>query len=112
MGPSARGLAPPHLEMSASLRTPVALALMLCLHANGWADDKTVPGCCDQSSMECRTGQSVGDKGTCTGSDVCVQIADKCKKKHPGVLCSCGAKQSNLGVSSTSLVFDKKTRNR
>jgi len=86
------------------LLLPVAFAQM------GWADETTAAKCCDQSSTECRTGQSVGDKGSCTGSQVCVQIADKCKKKHPGVFCSCGTKESNLGVSATTLTFDKKSR--
>jgi hypothetical protein len=39
-----------------------------------------------------------------------VQIVDKCKKKHPGVLCSCGTKESSLEVSATVLTFDKKSR--
>ncbi|HLK11013.1 MAG TPA: hypothetical protein VKW76_06500 [Candidatus Binatia bacterium] len=56
---------------SAWLRTPVTLALP-CLHAQGWAADGPATQCCDKSSMECRTGQNVGDKGSCPGSDVCV----------------------------------------
>src|SRR5262245_52445524 len=77
--------------MCSSLTMPVAVALLVWLFAPGWADDKTAASCCDQSSMECNSGQSVGDKGSCPTTDVCVQIADKCKKKHPGVFCSCGS---------------------
>src|SRR5262245_46005050 len=98
-------------DHSSRLKTPVALALVLCLKVTGWATEKPADQCCDQSSMECNTGQNVGDKGSCSGSEVCVQFADHCKKKHPGVFCTCGEKQSSLMLSSTNLIFDKKSRN-
>jgi hypothetical protein len=91
-------------------RALVVLALIGSLRAKGSAADETVTNCCDQSATECNSGQNVGDKGSCPGSQVCVQFVDKCKKKHPGVLCMCGDKDSNLGLSSTSLTFDKKSR--
>src|SRR5262249_55796057 len=105
------GLARPTVTWS-SWTTPVAVALLVSLSTPGWADDKTAASCCDQSSTECNSGQSVGDKGSCptTSTDICVQIVDKCKKKHPGVFCSCGSKDSSLGLSATSLRFTKTSR--
>jgi len=88
----------------------VLVVLIVPLHAKRAAADETAAKCCDQSSMECNTGQTVGDKGSCPGSQVCVQFVDKCKKKSPGVLCMCGDKTSSLGLSSTNLTFTKKSR--
>jgi len=98
------------MKHTPSLRVSAALALLLCLHATGRADENTAAKCCNTSSTECKTGQSVGDKGSCPGSQVCAQIADKCSKKHPGVFCSCADKEGSLEVSATELTFDKKSR--
>src|SRR5262249_15061230 len=85
----------------------VLVALIVLLRAKGSAADETATKCCDQSSMECNTGQNVEDKGSCPGSQVCVQFVDKCKKKSPGVLCMCGDKTSSLGLSSTNLALQQ-----
>jgi hypothetical protein len=82
----------------------VGLSLSLALAGKAWSQS-----CCDESSTECRTGQNAGDKGSCTGSEVCVQFASECpqKKKHPGVLCNCGTASSSLDVSTTDLSFNR-----
>jgi hypothetical protein len=76
--------------------------LLLCQPVRAWAD-----ACCDESSTQCRTGQNVGDAGSCTGSDRCVLVASECpdKKKHPGVLCDCGKPSSELKLPA-SLDFE------
>jgi hypothetical protein len=96
------------LALLFSLGLAVAVGFMLSLPGHGRA------ACCDESSMECRTGQKVGDKGSCSVSgEVCVQLAEECpgKDKHPGVLCDCGKPNSSVSLNPQfGLTFDKTFR--
>src|SRR5437763_6339894 len=67
------------LGIRANLILAVGLLLALCSAGKAWSQS-----CCDESSTECRSGQKPGDKGSCTGSEVCVLFASECpKKKEP-----------------------------
>jgi hypothetical protein len=94
-----------------SLTMAATLALTMSLPAKGWA----ASACCDESGKDCKSGQNVGDKGTCSiAGQVCVEFASECpdKKKHPGVLCDCGKPDSSLSVNPPfGLTFDKTFRN-
>jgi hypothetical protein len=94
--------------MSLGIRANLVLAvgLLLALSSAGKAWSQS---CCDESSTECRSGQKPGDKGSCTGSEVCVLFASECPKKkdHPGVFCNCGTASSSMTVSTEELSFNR-----